>query len=589
MSRLPQLIANAKREGWAEWIRSEADEHAVLNGCRFNADKGERTCKFFTKWLRHSKGRRWKGKPFAMSAEAARGEPPKGSENDAAAIEYAERCAPLIRIQREQIIMPLFGWERSDSFRRYRRAYISAPKKNFKSTLCSGLSAYMLLGDREDGAEVYTAAATRQQATIVYREAANMVEASPGLAKHVHVRRGSKTMWVPATKSLYMALAADAGSVEGPNISCLIFDELHTQKTRDLWDSLRYGGDNRDQPLLISITTAGYDRNSVCYEQCQQARAILDGSRKDLSFFPFLLEVPEEADWQDPEEHKRVNPGLGITVNREAFQEALEEAQQSAQAENAFRRRKLNQWTKQSVRWLKTGEWAACKGTVDAKALEGRQCYGGLDLAQVSDANVLALLFPGDDGVYDVLPFFWMPVEPAEERQRQTSVPYLDWIRDGWIIGTDGWIADYSFMRRDISGVMPGTMTLTGEALVDRYAIQEIGIDRLFQGAQLMTDLGSDGIECVSLGQGFMSMAAPTKSLKELILSRKIRHGGHPVLDWMMDNAAVRTDPAGNWKPDKAESEGKIDGVVATIMALSRAQVHEEAGSVYDRRDPVTV
>lgn len=567
--RLAQLKADARREGWADWIRSEADEHAVLNGCRFNVDKAEHTCDFFTRFLRHSKGS-FARKPFAMSAEAA------GTD-------------ALIRVEREQIIMPLFGWLRENGFRRYRIAYISVPKKNMKSTLCSALSAYMLLSDNEAGAEVYTAAGTRDQASIVYREAANMIEASPGLKKHVTVLRGSKSMWVPSTGSLYRALAAEAGPVEGLNISCLIFDELHTQKTRELWNSLRYGGAARDQPLLVSITTAGYDRNTICYEQCKRARGILDGSIKDLSFFAFILEVPEETDWQDIAEHERVNPGLGITINTEGFVEAFNEAKQSAEAENAFRRYRLNQWTKQAVRWLKMSTWETCAGEVDAKALEGRECYGGLDLAQTSDATALVLLFPNDDGVYDVLPFFWMPIESAEERDRQEGVPYLQWIRDGWITPTDGWVADYSFMRRDISGTQPGTMELTGNALADRYAIQEIGVDRLFQGAQLMTDLEGDGLECVAMGQGFVSMAAPTKQLKELILAGRIRHGGNPVLRWMAENVAVKTDAAGNWKPAKDESDGKIDGIVGLIMALARAMVHGDETSVYDRRAPVMI
>jgi phage terminase large subunit-like protein len=519
-----------------EWVKSAADEKAVADGCLFDHRAGDRVRRFFREFLRHSKGE-WAGKPFE-----------------------------LLEWQWRDVIAPLFGWKRSDGTRRYRRAYIEVPKKNGKSTLAAGIALYMLVADGEPGAEVYFAASDRDQAGICYNEAANMVEASP-LVSRLKLVRSVKRIVYPAQKAWCKALSADVPTKEGLNIHCLIFDELHAQKTREMWDTLHYGGASRRQPLFLSITTAGYDRESICYTQHRYARALLAGEIMDWEFFPFIAGAADDANWKDPQVWRAVNPSYGVTVKEEAFRADAAEAEASPAQENAFRRYRLNQWTEQDVRWLQMDRWDACAEPV--RALEGRACYAGLDLASTTDIAALVLLFPDQDDTYDVVACFWAPERAFRERERMNK-PRLDaWAREALIEKTPGEIIDYDRIRKKIV------------ELGETFDIKEIAIDR-WNSTQLATQLEGDGFEIVGFGQGFASMSAPTKELEVLMLGKRIRHGGNKVLRWMAGNVTVETDAAGNLKPSKKKSTEKIDGIVALIEALGRAMIRPELESVYD-------
>ena len=526
-----------------EVVKSDADQRAMGRGCYFDHAAAAHVCDFFEKFLVHSKGR-WAGQPFK-----------------------------LMDWQRHDVLMPLFGWKRADGTRRYRMAYIEVPKKNGKSTLGAGIGLYMLVADGEDGAEVYCAAADRDQASIVFREAANMVEASAHLNRRLQVLRSVKTINKDGA-SWYKALSADVPTKEGLNIHFLNFDELHAQRTREMWETLRYGGASRQQPMTITITTAGYDRHSICYEQHDYACKVRDGIIEDDSFFPYIRAASEDDDWTDPETWRKANPSMGVTIDEEEMAASCKEAQEIATKENAFKRYRLNIWTEQDVRWLPMDKWDACGGVVDG--LDGRQCFAGLDLASTTDIAAFVLLFPDDPG-YLVLPFFWTPRDTAHQRERKDRVPYVTWGREGLIKLTEGNVIDYDVLRQDIN------------ELGKRYEIREIAIDR-WNSTQLQTQLMGDGFEVVQFGQGYASMTAPTKELERLVLEAKLAHGGNPVLRWMASNVTVETDAAGNLKPSKKKSIEKIDGIVATIMALGRAMVSEGDGkSVYDQRGILTV
>lgn len=544
--KLPQLLATAKREGWAQYVRTEADERAVLNGCRFDAAAADRVVKFFS-FLRHSKGQ-FAGKPFDLQTW-----------------------------QSEDIIRPLFGWKRASGTRRFRHAYIEIPKKNGKSTMCAGIGLYLLVGDQEPGAEVYCAAADREQAAIVYNEAANMVEASPPLSARLTVRRSVKTIGYPGTRSLYKCLSSEAASAEGKNIHGLIFDELHAQGTRELWDTLRYGGAARRQPLMVAITTAGYDRHSICWEQHDYAKKVLESVIPDDEFFGYIAAAGEEDDWTKPETWRKANPSLGITMNEEGFAADCREAQESPAKENSFKRYRLNIWTEQAVRWLRMDRWDACGvAPVDPAALKGRRCYAALDLSSTTDITALVLLFPDDAGGYQLLVFFWVPAENARERERRDRVPYMQWIKEGHIEATAGDVIDYDVIRRRIN------------ELGELYDIEELAIDR-WNATQITTQLEGDGFTMIPFGQGFASMSAPSKELEKLVLGGKIAHGRNPVLRWMATNVSAKGDAAGNLKPDKETSTERIDGIVATIMALGRAMVRPERKTVYETRGVLTL
>jgi len=516
---------NAPPTDATEWIRTAADERFVAEGGWFDLAAAERVRTFFRKFLRHSKGE-WARQPFE-----------------------------LLPFQWTDIVAPLFGWKRSDGTRRYRRGYLEVPKKNGKSTLFSGLSLYLLAGDGEPGAEIYSAAVDRDQASIVYGEAANMVEASPELSSRLNVVRSTKRIVFHRTRSVYRALSADVPAKEGLNAHAVLLDELHAQKSRELWDTLRYAGASRRQPLHLSITTAGFDRHSICWEQHDYAAKVLDGTIDDPSFFAYIAAAAPEDDWTSPEVWKRANPGFGITISAEQFAEDCREAQESPAKENSFRRYRLNQWTEQETRWLNLEKWDLC-GT-PLEDLEGRDCFAGLDLSSTTDISALVLVFPGDDR-YDVLPFFWVPEEGARVRERRDRVPYGQWIRSGLITATPGEVVDYDVIRKAIND------------LGHRFRIREIAIDR-WNATQLATQLEGDGFEMVAFGQGYASMSAPTKRLEELVLSRKLAHADHPVLRWMAGNVAIEKDAADNWKPSKKRSRERIDGIVALVMAIDRA------------------
>ena len=383
---------------------------------------------------------------------------------------------------------------------------------------------------------------------------------------------------MPKTFSKYEVLSAEAYTKDGLNAHGIIFDELHAQPNRELWDVLTTSVAARTQPLIVAITTAGYDRQSICWEQHEYAQRVLNGVVDDPSFFAYIRAAPEEADWRKPSVWKIANPSLGVTIDREYLRQEAKRAHQVPAYENTFRRLHLNQWTRQEERWLSLAAWDATAGVVDPEALRGRECYGGLDLASTTDIAAFLLLFPPpeDDRPFEVLPFFWIPEENMRERSLRDRVPYDVWAREGHLAATEGNVIHYDAIRQKI------------EELGEVYNIREIAFDR-WGATQMSQQLDGAGFTVVPFGQGFASMSPPTKELLKLVLDRRLRHGGHPVLRWMADSMVVKQDPAGNVKPDKQKSREKIDGMVALIMALDRAIRHESGQSVYEERGLLTV
>ena len=499
----------------------------------------------FIELLTHTKGT-WAGKPFKLLA------------------------------WQEKIIRDLFGTLKANGYRQFNTAYVEVPKKNGKSELAAAISLLLTCGDGEQRAEVYGCAADRQQATIVFDVAADMVRNNRTLSKQVKILASTKRLVYLPTNSFYQVLSADAYSKHGFNVSGVIFDELHAQPNRKLFDVMTKGsGDARTQPLYFLITTAGTDTNSICYEQHQKALDIMEGRKIDPTFYPVIYGASESDDWTDPEVWKKANPSLGETIAMEKVVAACNSARQNPGEENAFRQLRLDQWVKQSIRWMPMEKWDACDFHVDPEELEGRVCYGGLDLSSTTDITAFVLVFPpmDEEDKYVVLPYFWVPEDTLDLRVKRDHVPYDVWERQGFLETTEGNVIHYGFIEKFI------------ERLGERYNIREIAFDR-WGAVQMVQNLEGMGFTVVPFGQGFSSMSPPTKELMKLVLEEKIAHGGHPVLRWMMDNIYIRTDPAGNIKADKAKSTEKIDGAVALIMGLDRAiRCGNDAGeSVYDRR-----
>lgn len=519
----------------------------------FDPKKADRAAAFI-ELLRHTKGK-FHGQPFA-----------------------------LLDWQRK-IIRDIYGTVTPAGVRQYRTAYVEIPKKNGKSELAAAIALKQLCADGEQRAEVYGCAADRAQASLVFDVAVDMVGQDRTLSKLVTPLLATKRLVFKPTSSFYQVLSAEAYTKHGVNASAVIFDEVHAQPNRDLWDVMTKGaGISRAQPLVFAITTAGYDRNSICWEQHQYALDVLSGRKIDPSYYGAIWYAADEDDWTDPAVWAKANPSLGQTFTEEALRIEFTKAMNSPVDENTFRQLHLNQWVKQSTRWMPMIQWDNCALAVDEEYLAGRECYAGLDLASTTDLAAFVLVFPPNEmelaqderAPYWILPRFWIPAEEIRKRVRKDKVPYDQWQGLGLLTATDGACISYAAIERDI------------RELAERFSIREIAFDR-WGATQMRQNLEADGFTMIDFGQGYKDMSPPTKELLTLVLQGRIAHGGHPVLRWMADNVTVTRDPAENVKPDKAKSTERIDGIVATIMGLDRALKHKPAGSIYDGRDMIVL
>ena len=513
------------------------DPYETAGDCVFCQESASRATGFFKDCLTHVKGE-LSGQPFILDQ------------------------------WQSDIIEAMFGWKKPDGTRRYQAAYIEIPRKNGKSTLCAGIGLYHLFADQTDhGKEVYSCAAEREQASIVFDIASQMVAAEPILRSNSKTFR--KAISVEKTASTYKVLSADAYTKHGLNASMIVFDELHAQQSRDLWDVMSTSTGARVQPLTVAITTAGYDRNSICYEVRNYAERVRDGILEDQSFLPVIYCADDKDDFTKESTWKKANPAYGISIRKEYFEREAMKASELPSYENTFRRLHLNQWTEQATRWLPMDRWDEAN---DFHEFGDRPCYGGLDLASTTDITALVLVCPDEDGGFDVLPFFWIPSENAHRRERKDKVPYEAWIKQGNVRVTDGDIVDYDQIREDILEIC------------QKFNVREIAVDR-WNATQIVTQLEGEDVNMVMFGQGYRSMSAPSKQLEALVMGRKLHHGGNPVLRWMASNVAIESDPAANIKPSKKKSTEKIDGIVATVMTIARATATLEDGeSIYETK-----
>ncbi len=479
------------------------------------------------------------------------------------------------------IVANLFGWIRPDGTRRYRTAFIYVGRKNGKTPFAAGLVLYGLLCDGEGGAEVYSAAAEREQAKLVYGWVKGMVRLHEELAMRTRVYQNAVVEVDPETGietgSFYKPISAEAHTKHGYNSHFIVVDELHAQPNSELVEVLETSTGARSQPLIIYITTADYMRESICNIKYDYACKVREGIIEDGAFLPAIYEADKDDDWTSADTWKKANPNLGVAVTPEYITAACRQAQDSPSFENTFKRLHLNMRTEQDVRWLSMVKWDACKRGVglDDMELEQVPCYAAMDLATTTDIAAYIKLFVLDEGMYAVVAKFYVPEENAWKRQKRDRVPYIDWHKAGLITMTPGEVIDYSFIRKDL------------EDDWQRFNIQELAFDR-WNFEALRQQFMAEGIpaeKMIAFGQGFVSLSAPTKELEKLVISGKLIHNNNAVLRWMASNVAIELDAAGNIKPSKRKSTEKIDGIVATIMALGRAISQPlDEGSVYEDR-----
>lgn len=516
-------------------------EHGAERGLYFDEAAAEHVLKFFS-ILKHSKGE-WAGQPLTL-------EP-----------------------WQQFMLSTLFGWKRADGTRRFRTAYVEVARKNGKSTLGAGVGLYLLIADGEPGAEIYSAATKRDQARITHQEAIRMVRASSMLSKRIRTFRDNLN--IEGTASKFEPLGADADTLDGLNIHGAIVDEIHAHKTREVWDKIDTATGARRQPLMFGITTAGFDRQSLCYELNEYTQKVLSGIIDDDSFFGVIYTLDDGDDWQDEGVWIKGNPNLGVSKKLDDLRRKCERAVEMPSAQNSFLRMELNVWTQNDTKWMPIGHWLQCGRPINPAELVGRTCFAGLDLSSTADLTAWVLVFPPVDGsgVYTVLPRFFVPAENILKRAHDDRVPYDAWERQGLLTATPGNVVDYDAVFDQI------------ERDAREFRVAEIAFDR-WGAARVVNVLQARGLTMIEFGQGYASMSPPMRELERLVLSHQIAHGNHPILNWMADNVVASVDPAGNIKPDKQRSREKIDGIVALIMGLDRAMRHQAADttSVYETR-----
>lgn len=519
-----------------DYATSPLDALAIEQGCYFDQEAAERVESFCRDLLRVVDGP-LAGQPFE-----------------------------LLDWQKFGITRPLYGWKRANGTRRYRVGYIGIPKKNGKTAIMSCLALYHLVADGEAAPIVALCASDRDQAGNIYKDCAIMARGNPKLAANIDLLDSKKRMFYKRKNGEIRTLSKETGSNEGGKFSTIIFDELHAQKTRDQWDCLRYAGANRKQPLVISITTAGYDRTSICWEQYSYAKDVLGGRSKDTAYFAFVSEAEESDDWKDAKTWRKANPSLGPVLDEEEMAQACQEAIHSPAKENSFKRYRLNLWTQQESRFLQMDAWDRCGGEMEIN--EGEAIWAGLDLASTTDIAAYVEVWERD-GLYGVRPFFWVCEKNARDRERKNKQRLDEWVRRGLITQHRGDEIDL----RDIKEFI--------ESRAEKYSIQEIAYDP-FGAVYLAQELERGGFPMVKFTQGPYMMNAPTRRLEAMVNAGKLRHGGNPVLRWMASNVVAK-EMGETIKLDRNASADKIDGIVALAMAAHRCNLQTgDGGSAYD-------
>jgi phage terminase large subunit-like protein len=472
--------------------------------------------------------------------------------------DYAGRPFNL-RPWQKRVLLKLFSTG-ANGRRIFRTCLLMLPRKNGKTELAAAVAIYCLLFDGQTGGEIYLAAADREQAGKVYGAIVAMLRADPELLAQVDIIESQKRIVHQASGSFLKAISAEAYSKHGFNASVVIYDELHAAQTRELWDVLATSQGARLEPLLIAISTAGYDRQSILYELYAHAKRVLDKPALDPTFLPIIFEAPQDADWKSEKVWKAANPALGDFRSLEDMRIMATRASEIPAQENTFRRLYLNQWTEQASRWLSIESWDACQA--EPTPIAGRSWYVGMDLSSTTDLTALVGVSPDPDGVhFAVRALAFLPQARIKERVTRDRAPYDEWARRGQLIITPGNVIDYERVRAELQ-----------QWDAESAGIKEIAFDP-WNATDLVQRLkDADGFTCIPIRQGFASMSAPTKALEQAILSKALRHDGDPVLRWCVGNVAVESDPTGNIKPSKRVSTERIDSVVALVMAIDRVQ-----------------
>lgn len=546
--RYDEAVKLAEAGGWSPWwIRAWGDVEATLQGCHFDFEAGKRVCDFL-EMLVLSQGK------------------------------FDGKRLKLVDWQRWDLIMPLYGWIRENGTRRYTQGGVWIPKKNGKSGLAAGLALYHLIADGEGAPLVWVAARDREQAKIVYNEASRIVEKTSGLSEILYTVPSRKTIKCSANDGEFFAMSADVKQKEGINWSFGIFDELHVG-TRDMWSTLAGGAIARENPLKLSISTAGeYDPTSIGWEQWEYCDKVLSGAITDTSFFALRYCADDDLEWDDPVNIKRANPSLGVIQIEERMQERVNEALNKAEKKAPFLRYHLNVWVNASCAWMDQKKWADCKGEFSEDDLLGRECYAGLDLSDTNDMTSLSLYFAGESS--PVLTWCWLPADTIDDLDREHGLGglYREWVRQGRLRLTSGERINHGEILRDIKEIFT------------RFNVQFMGYDP-YNASDITNDLKSDFGEefCVEVRQGFLTMGIATRLLENDICDKKLQHDGNPISDWQFSNCSLVYQKAGIYMLTKVSGKRrkKIDAIVS--IAIAKYIAHKLGSNVASSTEVVYI
>lgn len=550
------MVANKTPKVPAKWRKlfkliPGYDPVLTAGDCWFDVDAAEHAVMFFHKVLKHAK-----------STETV----PAGSPF-------------ILQPWQQGVVGCLFGWKRPDGLRRYKECLLYLPKKMGKTAVVAGMMLLVHATDHEFGAELYSAAASRNQAAKVFGHVIGMIKQNDDLAERFTIYGGmggtqQRSVYYKDEMSSYQCLAADADIADGGHVHFAACDEIHCWKSPKLGEVLHLSTAAGVNAMIVYATTADYNRQSFCNDVLKYAKAVRDNPGDpgkpgyDSAFLPVIYETDESEDWTDPAVWRRANPNIDVTVPEEFFRRECQKALESPARETQFKRLHLNMRTATAVAFFVPEQWDACDGDVDPAELAGHECFAGIDLASNKDVAAFVLYFPHNCAV---LPFFFVPEANAPNREKRDKVPYVTWARQGFLSLTHGDVIDYDGIRKAV------------QEAGKKYNIREIAIDR-WDSTQLQAQLAGDGFKITKFGQGFASMNAPCKMLERLVITGRLRHGGNPVLQWMSRNVVGTTNDTGFLKFTKDKATEKIDGIIGLAMALGRSMEYVAPDSVYKKR-----
>lgn len=472
------------------------------------------------------------------------------------------------------VLWNIFGWKNADGTRRFRYAYIEIARKNGKTALSAGVGLYMLFADGESRPEVYSAATVKDQAKICFADAVEIVRATD--LKH-YLTPFRNSIVYEAHGGMMKPLSSNYGTHDGLNPSCGIIDEFHAHRDSGMFDVIKSAFGARRQPLMFIITTAGFNKSGACYAYRENVIKVLREVNEDDTLFGIIYTLDMNEEWDDPRMWIKSNPNLSVSLSADYLADQVRDARNRPEAVRNVMTKNLNLWVDAERTWILDDAWQKCIGTTSPDELRGCACWGELDLSNVSDITAYVLLFHENDR-FQLVPYFWIPEEKMLEKIRRENINYDRWVADGYVTVTPGNVIDYDFVKADI-------LRRTAD-----YELRSSAYDR-WNASQTIIDLQNEGMTCNPFGQGYGSMSAPTREFEKLVLTGRIEHLGNPVLRWMLASTVVKSDPAGNIKPDKERSTQKIDGIVASTMALGEwmtAQAADE-GNPYENRGLLTL